>query len=377
MNAILILGILLIVFSFISRNKPFPYWGFVIVFIIMALQDGVEGDFMGYKESYEIFARGQNGAGVTAENDYAWIFLNQLFSQIMPFWGFIIIISGLECYVLYKSSKVFGSKKYGWVAPILFFFTFNMMLIQMKALRQGLATEIILLAFYLSTCEIKLSRSVLYGTLLVVIAFFVHKTSMIIIPYYMLFFILSQLGYFKKDDSIRTYKPSITFPLLITGAYFFVYTLKSTSLGIWLTQLALISDSNNIQFANYLLDGQNYEMEVSWLIVLYNGIMVFLCSWFMQRTTRLNKFFAIASIIGCFGEMLLFGMASLPRICMFFLVYDLFTYPHIVEMIEKRYGKVPAYLLIAFLVGYAVKTSLPWITYAGDDRFGSYHFFFM
>ena len=74
--------------------------------------------------------------------------------------------------------------------------------------------------------------------------------------------------------------------------------------------------------------------------------------------------------------MLLFGMGSLPRIAMFYIVFNILTYPKLVEVVSHKYGKTVALVLIVFLVGYAIKTSLPWITGTDGDQFGTYRFVF-
>ena len=373
MNIILVTGILLIIASLaLQRNKKLPpYWGFILVFLIMGFQEGVLGDFMNYKESYEAAARGIAYSG-TAEEDSVWLFLNSILSKIIPFWLFVALMSGFQCWVLFIVGRKYGSKEYGWLGPILFFFTFYMMLIQMKAMRQGLATEIVVLSYYMTTQKKGFWKSIV----LLLIAYFVHHSTIAAVPLVALQLFVANKKELDKDNKTNSTVVGSSFPIVMVGLYLFVYYLKALFLGDWLMGLSLFI-GDDFRFVGYLDKEQRFVgEEISMLIVLYDAIMVFLCSWFMQRTTRRYKILAIASIVGCFLDMLLFGMGSLPRIAMFYIVYNIYTYPKLTELVSQKYGKLASLVLIVFLVGYALKTSLPWILEADEGRFGTYHFVF-
>lgn len=375
MNIILTTGILLIVLSFILKNnkKISPFWGFLMVFLIMGFQEGVEGDFMVYKAEYDAVARGISYGHITAEGEVVWLFLYSIFTKVVPFWMFIILFAGFECWILYTLGRKYGSKKYGWISAIIFFFTFYMMLIEMKALRQGLAVELMVLAYLLSTHK----KGVFLSVASMVAAILTHYSALVAFPLIIYQFIISRKPQYDFDQESIGAKHSIMFPLAMVVAYFIVYSLKSSSLGDLLSQLAILGEAQNLKLSGYLESEQEYAFDISILIVLYDAVMVYLCAWFYQRTTQRNKFFAIASIIGCFGDMLLFGMGSLPRVLTFFLVYNIVTYSLMAEMISKKYGKSLAFVFIVMLIGYSIKTSLPMIIGTeGPFAFASYRFVF-
>lgn len=340
----------------------------------MGFQEGVEGDFMAYKNDYIRLANGAASAAITSENDYVWLFLTETFSKVAPFWVFIILMAGFECLVLFILCRKYGSKKYGLIAPILFFFTFYMMLIQMKALRQGLAVEMVVLSYILGTEK----KGIWWSSGLLIAAMFVHHSTLAVIPFIILHIVVSRKSDYDKPIPFRKGLKTTLFPVAMLVLYLIVYSLKATMLGDWLNQLALIGESQSIQLSGYLVKEQDHLFEISWLIVMYNAVMVFFCSWFMQRTTRRYRVLAIASIIGCYGDMLLFGAGSLPRIMMFYYIFNLLVYPQLAELIANKFGKIPAFVFIAFLVGYAVKSSLPIIqSVDAVMAYGTYRFVFM
>ncbi len=374
MNIILTSGVLLIILSIVFRKSKTisPYWGFLIVFLIMGFQEGVEGDFMGYKQEWQIFSTNSNAEIRTAETDMLWQAIYHYLAPVMPFWLFIILMSGFECWVLWIVCKKYGSREYGWIGPILFFFTFYMMLIEMKALRQGLAAEMCMFAYFLAD---KKKRGWLWSIIIAVSATFIHTSAVVAVP-----FVVLQIIMVKRErermDIEKSGRHTLTLPLILVAVYLVVYYLKATSLGGWLTSMALIFDSNSL--ASYLEGEQKYlNNEVSPLIIMYDAVMVFLCTWFMQRTSRRYQILSIAAIIGCFLDMLLFGLGSLPRIATYYLIYDVLVYPKLTEMVSHKYGKPVALVLTVFLIGYAIKTSLPMIVGTdGPFAFASYHFVF-
>lgn len=374
MNIILTAGILLIILSIVFRKSETisPYWGFLIVFLIMGFQEGVEGDFMIYKQEWQIFSTNSNAEIRTAETDMLWQAIYHYLAPVMPFWLFLILMSGFECWVLWIVCENYGSREYGWIGPILFFFTFYMMLIEMKALRQGLAAEMCMFAYFLTD---KKKRGWLWSIIIAVSATFIHTSAVVAVP-----FVVLQIIMVKRErermDIEKIGRHTLTLPLILVAVYLVVYYLKATSLGGWLTSMALIFDSNSL--ASYLEGEQKYlGNEVSPLIIMYDAVMVFLCTWFMQRTSRRYQILSIAAIIGCFLDMLLFGVGALPRIATYYLIYDVLVYPKLTEMVSNKYGKPVALVLTVFLIGYAIKTSLPMIVGTdGPFAFASYHFVF-
>lgn len=369
MSIILIVGFILIIISPLYKKQRSPYWGMLFVLIIMGLQEGVKGDFMVYKSFYE------GGWQITTtEDEPVWNFLQSFFSSYLSFGFFILVLSSFQCWVLWKVGNRFGSKQYGFLGPILFFFTFNLMLLQMKAIREGLAVEVCVLAYYLIAKNI----GVIWSITFIIISFFIHNSAIAIAP----FIILQIVVTFYKgmdNDSLEIDEPHvILFPIIMTTIYIVVYSMKEWGLMQWLDQLALLA-GEDFRIASYLTKDQQYigDSNISPLLILYNGIMVFLCSWFFQRADRRYKILAIASIVSCFGEMLLVGLGTLPRILMYYSVFNILTYPKLTELIARKFGKPYAVVLMGFLLGYAIKTSSYWMTISEDDRFGTYYFVFM
>lgn len=173
---ILYTGIILILYSMFSgeltRNYK-PIIGFMFTFLIMAFQSNVEGDYMSYMKDFGM------GYSRTMDTEPLWVLLQMPF-YLLGWQYFIFFMVLFQVWVVYRISKMYASNHYQYLGAILFFFTFGMMLIQMKALRQGLAIEICLLPFIMKfDNKNRLLNRILYCYGPVVIAYFIHNSAIV------------------------------------------------------------------------------------------------------------------------------------------------------------------------------------------------------
>lgn len=376
MNIILVTGILLIAISLLTEKKYKPYVGFAFVLLIMGFQSGVEGDFMSYQDTFNFIAQSGRIDRTVESEPLFWI-LMKLFSW-MPWWLFLFIISFFQVYILYIFVRKYTVKEYQFLSAILFFFTFNMMLMQMKALRQGFAIELMMLAFIMIDV---LKQKKWLCVIPVLLSYLTHNSSLIIAPFILLYYIVNRYPHLLTKENWKKNKSSL-FPLIMTGIYFFMYFVKMTFLNQYLAPLVLLSAGDEARFAGYFdpfntREGmENNLNEISLLIVLYDALIVYLVSWYYRGADSRMRVFCWISIVAAFGDMLFFGAGTLPRMFMYYNVFNLAVYPAIAEALRKRYGPVVAMFFIVLLFGYAIKTSLPWIVGTDEGRFGTYQFVF-
>lgn len=370
MNIILTTGILLIVLSLLTEKKYKPYIGFAFVLLIMGFQSGVEGDFMGYMQEYSGIAGSQVVDSRTIEDEPVFPYLMKFFSFFSPWWLFVILLSLFEVFVLGKFVERHTSGRYQFIAAILFFFSFNMMLMQMKAMRQGFAIELMLLSVLLLEKQ-KKNKVPWLALLSVVAAFFCHNSALVAAPIVFLFFFANN-----NPNFLTKRGNGNLFPVIMVAIYLFVYFIKTTILNDYLISFAMLSDEDFRLSGYFSEDEMENAFKISWLIVLYDAIIVFIVSWYYRFADSKMRVFCWASIVAAIGDMLFFGIGSLPRIIMYLVVFNLAVYPAVALKIEKKFGKIWAFAFVVFLFGYAIKTSLPWILGTDDGRFGTYQFVF-
>lgn len=368
---ILITGILLIIISLLFRKNYSSRLGFLFILMIMGFQSNVDGDYMSYMDIFNYIKDTGMVESKTMDSEPVLPFLMKIFS-FGPFWLFILAISIFECFILIKFTQNYCSTRYQYVAAILFFFTFSLMLLQMKAIRQGLSVEFCVLAFMMLD---KWKKNIL-SFILVITAFFIHNSSIIIVP----FIIISYFVNKKKEkviisENLSKVRGVFFWPTILTVIFFALFLLKKTVLDKYIAPLSLMM-RDDFRLMKYLDKEMAYQFDISILIVLYNAIIVFLVTWYYQFADHKKRVLLIISIIAAFGDMLFFGLGALPRMLMFFTVFNIVVYPQVAEQINKKWGSIAALLFIIFIVGYAFKTSLPYMLSVTDDRFGTFKFIF-
>lgn len=370
---ILYTGILLILYSISTGELSKGYKlkiGFLFALLIMAFQSNVEGDYMGYMEEFG------SGDTRTMDDEPLWVYLQ------MPFYPlgwqvFYFFMASFQVWVVYRLAKLYAANKYQYLGAIVFFFTFGMMLIQMKALRQGLAIEVCLLPFLLEVDKKStMLKRLLACYLPVVVAFFIHNSAIVAIVPATLLFLMHQKGWFTQPYSQK--KGEWFWPIVMVSCFYVVYMLKQTLFAGFFTQISNLMTLNDMRLGGYLVKDQEEGIfTLSLLIVMYDAVMVFFSTWLLRYVNGSIKVLCFMSIFSFFADTLFFGMGSMPRIGYFFTIANVAVIPCIVTQINNRFGRKYALLFVAFCIGYAVKTSLPFMTGMEGDRFGNYRFVFM
>lgn len=360
---ILTIGVILFLVSLLLKGlKKYNIWvGFAIVIIIMAFQDNIEGDFQGYEQTYTIQLDSR-----TADDEPFWSFLNLLCAPLMSFRCFYFLIVVFQVFILKAFVNEYADKKYSWIAPLLFYFTFNMMLIQMKAIRQGLAVELCLFSFYLMD-KTKLWKAVIPA----VLGYLTHNSALITFPLLVVYkyFLITP----KNHSNNRKKQNEWFWPIFMVFITFSIYLLKTYVLNNYILALATLFSDGDFRLIGYLNE-TDADINLSNVMLLYNMFLVGLASWYYQTASKFERIMCLATIVASYMEILFFGMGSLFRMGLYFSVFSIVLVPNILNKVGRRYGSWAAFMLSIFFVLYAIKTSLPWLMSSEPDRFGGYRF---
>ena len=114
---ILVVGILLILYGIIAKQKYSVWVGMFFVLLIMGFQEGIPGDYMEYKDIYKsgtvdvgtMFSTAKEGA-------FAFIWSFEHLSRIMNFHWFVLLTAIAQCLAMGVMIKNFAEKKY-WHCP--------------------------------------------------------------------------------------------------------------------------------------------------------------------------------------------------------------------------------------------------------------------
>lgn len=360
---ILYVGIILILYSLLSKGKYNLTIAFMFVFLIMGFQNNVDGDFYSYMEEYENFSFKNS---VSEKGEYFWLYLTYFFQKHVSFHVFIFLLSLFECYCVKKFIERFANERYAFISVILFFFTFNYMLMQMKALRQGLAVDLCMLSFVMIDRNRK--KTILLAILLSLAAYYTHKSCLICICFVWGYWLYIR---YSKSNS----RPKLAKPIYFAIAILVLYFSKKAFLDTYLIPLLEMLDDDH--YMNYARDFSEYAGQMGFLPILYNTIIVSIMAWYLQFAKNRERYFVIIAIIGVFVDVLVFATGSIQRLLLYFLFANLAVIPGMTCAIERKYGKIAKFIFFALLLGYALKTSLHWLISTVDDRFGNYQFIFL
>ena len=361
---VLSIGILLIIYSLLSKDKYNLNIAFAFIFLIMGFQSNVEGDFYSYMNEYDNF---HFNSSFMRKGEYFWLYLTYYFRQFTSFPVFICLMSLFECYCVKKFVERFSDKSFIFISAVLFFFTMNFMCMQMKALRQGLAVDMCLLSFVM--IDNKDKKSLILAVLLSLASYFTHKSSLICIGF--VWFYWLYLHNQKLRNSLITLNP-LHFALAMLA----LYVGKKAFLDSYIIPaLALLDDDH---YMNYAIDFTEYAAQMNFLPIMYNTIIVSLLAWYIKYASSTERYFVMIAIVGVFVDTLVFATGSIQRLLLYFIFANLVVFPGVAMQIKSQYGKLALWAFIVLIFGYAYKTSSSFLISSEADRFGTaYKFVFM
>lgn len=376
---ILIIGILLILYGIFAKNKYSVWVGMAFVLLIMGFQEGIPGDYMEYKSTYKSGIVDVGIIGSTAkEGEFAFIWSFENISRIMNFHWFVLLTAIIQCLAMGLMIKNFADKKYWHFGVLLIFFTFNIMMIQMKAMRQGYAVDLLLLAYYF------LGKKKYWLSLVpAILAYGFHNSSIIAMPFFVVLWIITFARRKQKGEVCELEFPNVKIS-------------KGLGTAIWVSVgLVVFYVLKFIVFANYInpflegLDAFEYsgylddmeERSVAWWILLYHIIVVFAVTlYYVNEKDFFRKYLAIITIVAMFLGIGTFGFGNLMRIPAYFVIFCIVVYPNVAAMLQKSYGRGAAIGFILFNILYLMYgsvTNMLSVDTSTGNGFGMFTFSFL
>lgn len=360
---LIIIGFLYFAIMYLNRKKVSPFACFFIVFIVMAFQSNVTGDFYTYAANFERYR--QFGMDINSRLEIGWLWLNRLFG-FSNFFVFYFCVALFEIWVLSKFTKKYVPKAY-WILPaILFFFDMNMMFFQMKGLRQALAIELGVSAMYIIGDNVT-KKNVLISLMLSLLAFSMHQTALWVVVYVVLYIILSKtkvLFYGIKSGSYWL-------PLIAVGLYYFI-SISKVLLIDRLRPLLLQLDLGGKEGYFGGMSTVSYHA----LIDFIKGYFVFYVAYNLKYSYGMQRYITMLCLFGLYMDMFLFGMGNLFRTALYLTIFGIFVYPNVVNSLRMNNRKVEALIFLVLSVAYAFRTFITVSMRGMTDALDNYKFLF-
>lgn len=370
---ILVVGIFLILYGVYS--KKYSVWvGMLFVLLIMGFQENIPGDYMSYKYTFEHGDANVLGS-TTKESEFFYLWIISTMPKFLTFHWYVLLISTVQCLAMGLMIKEFAVKHYHYFGVLLIFFTFYIMLIQMKAMRQGYGVDMLLLAYYLLG-----KRKYLLSFVPAIITFGFHNTSIVALPFFVVLWLMMFLH--RKDK--RAIEPigynkqnGIATAAWVAGGLFVFYLLKFVFFANYINPF--LQGLEVFEYADYLdvID----ERAISWWILFYHIITVFAVTlYYVNEKDFFRRYLAMLTIVAMFLGIGTFGFGNLMRMSAYFIIFSIVVFPNVAGMLKQLYGKQVALAFVLFNMLYVMYGSVGKMIsmdFSSGTGFGSFAFSFL
>ena len=352
---LLIIGLISFLVNFFTRKGTSAFLLFFGAFLVMGFQGKAGWDYLDYEKSFFKIREGTYN-GYT---ESGWYLLNEYF----PYSSFPVLV----CFISFVQylilalvvDKYVPGKIWRNFSFFLFFFTQSFLGFQLTGLRQGLATELLLLIYLLID-----DRKYCLALFFTWIMYNIHNSSLLCAPFILLFILIKFIAKSKNELNIKN-KIQVIVPFL------FVFYNKNLIIDFFETTL---SKYVLTQYAGYMRQFDFFD--VSPLIILFDFICIVAICFYLREAKGGLKYFAYMSIVGLFGETLLFGLGDLPRLSYYFSIFHIIVLPNVAIYLYKTWGKISSCLFVLLCCAYSLKTFLPYVTNPEIPRILNFKFIF-
>lgn len=354
---IFIFGIIFAIIDwFLYKQAPKinAFWYFFGAFLIMGFQDSVSVDYSRYELLF--YQMADSGDNMYKANEYGWAYLYKFFSW-GEFWMVVLFKSIVETIIISKLvNKYIKDRKYWILAFLVYYYTFDFMMFTMTGMRQGLAIQLCVLSFIMMD-----EKKVCYSLLAIFAANTIHSASLIMLP------VLPVVYFLYKYPKILNFLANkillISIPII-----FLILNLKRTLIQEILQPIMLQQDFHGLE--GYFR--QMESVQIVYLLVLYNFVLVCLASYMMSKTHDIVRIIMLFTIISSMSNVIFAQQADLYRAFIYFEIFNVISIPVIVEHFRKKLGLTISMILIIFFLGYSFKTFTPY-AFTGGYGFGHYN----
>lgn len=297
--------LLLIIFLLPSKSKDEPVYKSrlkvvaIALLVFLSIRYEYGNDYANYKIIYDSVRRGGDSFGV----EIGYIVL----SHIVPnFYLLIFLISAFYIFVLYMFIKKEVATEYYFLALLILLLNPYLFLINLSAIRQTIAALIFILGIHYL-----LERNFFAYMFIVLIAFLLHRTSLVLVPVYF-------LADTRKIKNTHVY---------ILAAVLLVLILTPRILMVINAVAAFIPE----KYQEYI-SGQQGQFRTG----LLSLVMLVIMGEFLEELEGKQLVFAKLFMIGTIITTLSVALNLLARFTFFFDFFALVTIPYLLKHSQKR-----------------------------------------
>lgn len=359
---LIIIGFVYFALMYLNRKKVSPFGFFLIVFIVMAFQSNVPGDFYAYANYFAEYNLAKFNIN---KIEVGWYCLNRIFG-FLNFSFFYFFVALIEIWTLSIFTKKYVPRVFWLLPAILFFFDMNMMFFQMKGLRQALAIELGVLAIF-AVGRGRSIKNVIFSLALSLLAFSMHQTALLVVTYVVVYVIISKLKILNSEIKLG----SNLIPITAVGFFYFIYVSKTLLVDKW---QPILLQLNLGGMEGYF--GEMGTKEYHILIDLIKGYFVFYVAYNLKYSYGMQRYITLLCLLGLYMDMFLFGMGNLFRASLYLTIFSLFVYPNVAFSLKQNHRKVESIVFMILSIAYAYRTFVTVSMRGMSDGLDNYKFIF-
>lgn len=324
-----IISIIAIFLAFLARYERMRYalplaFGVITAFLSLGYEWGNDvatyfSWFEGYNQ-YSLFDS-QSYEGHDLKSEFGWVLINQLCAPI-GFYGMRAVLFAFENLVIYMLIKRVVSKEYYWFAVFIYTMNPNFMVLSSSMMRQWLAMCLVVLGFlYLE------KRKWVTYIALVLVAFSIHKSSLICLPLVLLP---------RWMDNIRISSLSLLIPILLI--YYLLSGLVVDYVAGWLLATDIYTSYSDVD---------TYSSGVGFLSIVQLVIIIYMFVNIQQIEKHKRIYIAVLIAFSLILPLYNYsGLAS--RLSFYFVVFTIAAYPLFLN--QSKANNIVKYSFIAVII---------------------------
>lgn len=310
------------------------YLSMLLIGIFYGIRYDYGNDYWNY---YTTFVMCSNSLEAES-SEIGWSMINYI-CQPIGYFGMVFILNIIETVAIYYQIKRYVSRKYWWLAILIYTCTFNFMLLGCSMMRQYLA--MIILTFTIPSI---VNRHLFKFILITAIATTIHQTSIIFLPVYFLSLWIPNLHQYKY--------------IIISVCIFLCLMAFSMVYVEYFELAAMIFDDDKFMRYIYLGNKGSYTytiaFDIAWMILLM---------WIYPQS-KTSRVICVISLLSYFLLPFSFVVTILLRLMLFFSIYFIFSIPNMIEGLHNRYLRIGVLSLYCILLFKRTISSMTSDTYS-------------
>lgn len=362
MIANLIVGIIAVILSLLAPNKKGLIASFIVVTAFLAFRFEWGNDYGNYLEWFQevkgysildIFS----DQSLSYHGEFLWSFLNLIFKPI-GFFGFVIVITIFENWVMYRIISKHVDPKFYWLSLFFYVFTTETFAVGASMMRQYFC-----ICCFMIVVELMLERKWVWSVIIILLCSLIHRSNIFTLAFLPIFFI-----------NFKSKTVSIPFYIAIAAIFLIWNYLPSSFISSNIVNSLSLFLSDDL--SDYYLHYTERDLATSntGLGQIFSFIVLIAAVYVIPKASKEHQSLLLFFLLSYFFTPLMRFIPMIHRYALYCMVYTCIIWPLLFKYIKTKslvIALVAGQMLITMKTFYDFFHSPIWI-----ERFLHYHTIF-